>query len=61
MGSICSKIRDDYDDYVKFCKMVNETPVDDRGEKSFYDHQRELCDKHGYVGINEIYKSKQNE
>lgn len=48
MGSICSKIRDDYDDYVEFCKIINEEPLSDRGEKSFYKHSDELCSKHGY-------------
>jgi hypothetical protein len=48
MGSICSKIRDDYHNYVEFCKMLNETPVSDRDKKSFYEHQKELCIKHDY-------------
>lgn len=42
MGSICGKIRDDYDDYVYICKLLNETPISDIEENSFYEHEKEL-------------------
>ncbi|MFW5847762.1 MAG: hypothetical protein ACOCVF_02470 [bacterium] len=46
MGSILTKIYDDYDTYIEFCKLVNEQPVN---IENFIDHETELMKKHNYV------------
>lgn len=58
MGSCISKIYDDYDTYVAFCKLVNEEPVDARG--GFYEHEKELMKKHKYVEDGCWYKKVDN-
>jgi len=46
MGSCITKLLDDYDTYLAFCELVNETPV---SIDNYYEHQQELMYKHGYV------------
>jgi len=47
MGSIISRIYDDYHTYVDFCKLVNENPIDIHDD--FYNHEKELMKKYQYV------------
>lgn len=47
MASCISRIYDDYDTYVSFCKLIKETPIGVRD--GFYDHEKELMEKHSYV------------
>ncbi len=47
MGSIISKLYEDYDRYVEFCIVIKETPVA-MLEWNFYKHQDELCKKYNY-------------
>ena len=35
MGSLLSRIEDDYDDYLELCKSLNEEPVPIEGKKHF--------------------------
>jgi len=56
MGSIISKILDDYDDYVELCRITNEIPVDSR--KDFYAHEKVLMKKHNYIKDGCWYKKQ---
>lgn len=59
MGSSISRIYDDYETYEHLCKLVNEKPVGVR--EGFYEHEKELMEKHGYVHDGCFYKKKKNE
>lgn len=51
MGNIISKIYDDYEDYETLCKFIGAPTIPIRpmcGEKSFYDHAKEILQDEKY-------------
>jgi len=52
MGSILSKLYDDYDDYKYFCKTLNVEHVSRNG---FYEHERVLLEKLGFKSMEDYY------
>lgn len=46
MGDLISRIEEDYEDYVNFCKQMGEKPV--TLGPGFYDHADELAAEYGY-------------
>lgn len=44
MGTILSKIHDDYEEYVEYCQSVHELPV--RIVDNFYEHWKKLKELH---------------
>lgn len=56
MGSIISRIADDYEDYVWFCAKLDITPLGDRDEKSFYKHEKEILAMHDVDTKEELFK-----
>jgi len=53
MGSIISKINDDYDDYKYFCKILKVESMNCVG--GFYEHQKELLNQLGFKCIEDYY------
>ncbi len=56
MGSSISKIYDDHETYVEFCKLLKEESLD--VQDKFYTHEEELMKKHGYVRCGCWYAKK---
>lgn len=42
MGSLLSKIYDDYEDYKYLCKIKNIKPIELGGKISFYNHSKDI-------------------
>jgi predicted HicB family RNase H-like nuclease len=57
MGDLISRIEEDYEDYVDFCKEVGEKPM--KLTSGFYEHAEAIAAKHGYkkIGRNKYVKS----
>jgi len=53
MGSSMSKINDDYDDYIYFCKVLGVDTVGFR--ESFYDHESKLLENLGFKNKYDYY------
>ena len=59
MGSIISKIKDDYDDYQDLCDLLE---IESKSIEQMYSHEYEILKEYGcdssYDLINKIKKSK---
>lgn len=54
MGSILSKIDDDYDDYLILCKDLGLIPK----INAFYEHQKEILN---HLGFSSLYQFRESE
>jgi hypothetical protein len=54
MGSLVSKIYDDYDDYEHICKMLKEKTVG--VHDSFYKHEEKVLAKHGFKDKHDYFE-----